>query len=168
MFTKTAHTDFGTATVGRRLFLTGAGAVAIGLSWWNVRKQAPARAEAASAGLPKIVTIVEFSDSGERKSKVSVERIVKTEDEWQKQLTPASFDVTRRAGTEHAYTNENPNNAKGIFRCICCRTGATFLLSTGRTRPSVAPHSRRRSQRSRHSWLPIKPVSSWGQLSWRI
>jgi peptide-methionine (R)-S-oxide reductase len=130
MFAKTDKTDSTPITVGRRLFLTGAGAAAIGFSWWYVRSQAPVSAEAASAGLPKTVTIVEFSDSGERKAKVSVERIIKTEDEWKKQLTPASFEVARRAGTERPYTNENPNNhAKGIFRCICCDT-ALFDSST--------------------------------------
>jgi peptide-methionine (R)-S-oxide reductase len=130
MFAKTERADSTPITVGRRLFLTGAGAAVIGLTWWYVRRQAPVSAEAASTGLPKTVTIVEFSDSGERKSKVSVERIIKAEGEWKKQLTPASFEVTRRAGTERPYTNENPNgHAKGIFRCICCDT-ALFDSST--------------------------------------
>jgi peptide-methionine (R)-S-oxide reductase len=130
MFAKSEKTDSAPATVGRRSFLIGAGAAAIGLSWWYVRRQAPITAEAASAGLPKMVIIVEFSDSGERKAKISVERIIKTEDEWKKLLSPASFEVTRRAGTERPYTNENPNNhAKGIFRCICCDT-ALFDSST--------------------------------------
>jgi peptide-methionine (R)-S-oxide reductase len=123
MFEKSEKSDFTPTSSGRRSFLVGAGAVAIGLAWWYVQRQQPVTAEAASAGLPKTVTIVEFSDSGERKSKVSVERIVKSEDEWKKQLSPASFEVTRRAGTERPYTNENPNNhEKGIFRCICCDT----------------------------------------------
>ena len=120
-----------TATdIGRRGFLIGTGVAAVGLTWWYFQRQEPQSAEAASAGLPKTVTIVEFSDSGERKAKVSVERIIKTEDEWKKQLSPLSFEVTRHAGTERAYTNENPNNhAKGIFRCICCDT-ALFDSST--------------------------------------
>jgi hypothetical protein len=94
MFAKSEKTDSAPATVGRRSFLIGAGAAAIGLSWWYVRRQAPITAEAASAGLPKMVIIVEFSDSGERKAKISVERIIKTEDEWKKLLSPASFEVT--------------------------------------------------------------------------
>jgi peptide-methionine (R)-S-oxide reductase len=111
----------GRDTIPRRAFLIATGAAAIGLTWWYVQKREPVHAEAAASGLPKTVTIVEYSDSGERKSKVSVERIAKTEDEWKKLLSPDSFEVTRRAGTERAYTNENPNNhAKGIFRCICC------------------------------------------------
>jgi peptide-methionine (R)-S-oxide reductase len=116
--------------IPRRSFLVGTGAAVIGLSWWLVDKREPVRAEAMAAGLPKSVTIVEFSDSGERGSKKAVDRIVKPEEEWKKQLSPASFEVTRHAGTERPYTNENPNNhAKGVFRCICCET-ALFDAST--------------------------------------
>jgi peptide-methionine (R)-S-oxide reductase len=117
-------------TIARRSFLVGGGAAAVGLAWWFERKREPAHAEAAAAGLPKTVAIVEFSDSGERRAKKSVERIVKTEQEWKKQLSRDSFEVTRHAGTERPYTNENPNNhAKGVFRCICCDT-ALFDAST--------------------------------------
>ncbi|MGB6667180.1 MAG: peptide-methionine (R)-S-oxide reductase MsrB [Candidatus Acidiferrum sp.] len=123
MFTKSEKTEPASIPLGRRSFLIGTGAAAIGLSCWYVRGQAPIAVEAASARAPKMVTIVEFSDSGERKDKVSVERIIKTDDEWKKLLTPLSFEVTRHAATERAYTNENPNNhEKGIFRCICCDT----------------------------------------------
>jgi len=116
---KTVHTN----AVGRRSFLLGTGAAAIGLSWWYVERQEPVHAEALAAGQPKSVTIVEFTDSGVRKEKTSVERIAKSEAEWKKQLTPASFEVTRHAATERPYTNENPNNHEpGVFRCICCDT----------------------------------------------
>jgi peptide-methionine (R)-S-oxide reductase len=117
-------------SIGRRSFLVASGAAAIGLTWWYIQKREPLHAQAASAGLPKMVTIVEFTDDGKRKDKISVARIVKTEDEWRKQLSSASFEITRRAGTERAYTNENPNaHAKGVFRCICCDT-ALFDSST--------------------------------------
>ncbi len=90
----------------------------------------PRRVEAASPELPKKVTIVEFSDAGERKATVTVERITKTEEEWKRQLSPESFEVTRREGTERPFTNEHPNGqAKGIFRCVCCAT-ALFNSST--------------------------------------
>lgn len=114
---------------GRRWFLLGSGA-AIGLTWWYIQRRAPVHAEAAAAGFSKMVTLVEFTDAGQRKGKVSVARITKTEQEWRQQLSPASFEITRRAGTERAYTNENPNaHAKGVFRCICCDT-ALFDSST--------------------------------------
>jgi peptide-methionine (R)-S-oxide reductase len=130
MFTLNDKTNSPSFLLGRRSFLIGTGAVAIGLTWLYSQRNPPVHAEAASAGLPKAVTIVEFSDEGVRGAKVSVERIIKTEDEWRKQLSPDSFEVTRHAGTERPYTNENPNaHAKGVFRCICCDT-ALFDAST--------------------------------------
>src|SRR5260370_22288990 len=92
-----------------------------------------------------MVKIVEFTDAGQRKSIESVLQIRKTEDEWRKQLSPASFEVTRHAGTVRPYTNENPNNrAKGVFHCICCDTGlfdASTKFESGTGWPS--------------SWAPI-------------
>ncbi len=122
--------DAAPSAIPRRTFLIGGGAAAIGLAWWCVQRREPLHAEAAAAGLPKTVKIVEFTDAGQRKDAVTLPRTMKTEDEWKKQLSPESFEVTRHAGTERAYTNENPNNhAKGVFRCICCDT-ALFDSST--------------------------------------
>ncbi len=47
--------------------------------------------------------------------------VVKTEAEWKKQLTPLQYDVTRKEGTEQAYTGKYADNHyKGIYTCICC------------------------------------------------
>jgi peptide-methionine (R)-S-oxide reductase len=126
--------------IGRRTFLIGTGAAAIGLTWLYFQKRESVHAAAAFLGPPKVVKIVEFTDAGERKSTGSVLQIRKTEDEWRKQLSAASFEVTRHAGTERPYTNENPNNhAKGIFRCICCDTAlfnASMKFESGTGWPS--------------------------------
>jgi peptide-methionine (R)-S-oxide reductase len=112
--------------IGRRLFLVNAGAAAVFASW-RAYRCAPVL---AAAGSPKMVTIVEFSDAGQREGKKSVDRIVKSDEEWKKSLSPLSFEVARRAGTERAYTNENPSaHSKGVFRCICC-DNALFDSST--------------------------------------
>lgn len=67
------------------------------------------------------VKIVEFTDTGERKGVVEVERVQKTDAEWKKQLTPEEYDVTRREGTERAFTGKYWNNHEhGMYRCICC------------------------------------------------
>src|SRR5277367_5760069 len=114
----------------RRAFLIGGGAAAVVGVWWLAHRHDPIHAEAMAAGLPKSVMIVDFTDSGERKGKVARDRIEKSEADWQKQLSADSFEVTRHAGTERPYTNENPNNhAKGVFRCICCDT-ALFNADT--------------------------------------
>ena len=122
--------DQNPSSPGRRVFLIAGGVAAVGLVASYFHKAAPVHVEAAAAGLPKMVKVVEFTDGGKRKDTVTVARIEKTEDEWRKQLSPDSFEVTRLSGTERAYTNENPNNHEnGIFRCICCDT-ALFDAST--------------------------------------
>jgi peptide-methionine (R)-S-oxide reductase len=83
------------------------------------------------------VTIVEFSDGGERTGTVRLAKVVKPDSEWRKQLTPASYHITREAGTERPFSGAYWNlHDKGIFRCICCDTAlfastAKFDSGTG-------------------------------------
>jgi peptide-methionine (R)-S-oxide reductase len=49
------------------------------------------------------------------------ERVVKTDEEWRRQLTPLQFQVTRQKGTERAFTGAYWNTKdKGVYRCVCC------------------------------------------------
>ena len=67
------------------------------------------------------VTVVEFSDSGEKVGPVTIEKVVKSDQEWQGLLTRAQFQVTRKQGTEPAFTGQYWNHhEKGIYRCVCC------------------------------------------------
>jgi peptide-methionine (R)-S-oxide reductase len=75
------------------------------------------------AAANKKVKIVEFDAAGVKTGVVEVEKIVKSDDEWKKQLSQLEFDVTRREGTERAFTGKlNKNYADGLYRCICCDT----------------------------------------------
>jgi peptide-methionine (R)-S-oxide reductase len=77
-----------------------------------------------------MVKIVRFTDSGTRQGVLEVHKIVKNDDEWRKQLSPVAFEVTRRAGTEAAFTGSYWNlHDTGLYRCICCDT-ALFSSET--------------------------------------
>ena len=69
------------------------------------------------------VRITSFGRNGQRQTTEVVPMITKTDAEWKKQLTPLQYDVTRRKGTERAFTGEyNAHKGDGIYRCICCET----------------------------------------------
>jgi peptide-methionine (R)-S-oxide reductase len=113
---------------GRRVFLAGAGAALGGALLWRWRK--PYVIAVAAKTEPGEVTIVQFSDAGKRLAKVKIAKVVKTEEEWRKQLPPAAFEITRHADTEIAYTGKYWNlHDTGLYRCICC-DNALFSSST--------------------------------------
>jgi peptide-methionine (R)-S-oxide reductase len=48
-------------------------------------------------------------------------KVVKSEEEWKRLLTPEQFRVARKQGTERAFSGAYWNNhAKGVYRCIAC------------------------------------------------
>ncbi|MEL7004558.1 MAG: peptide-methionine (R)-S-oxide reductase MsrB [Bacteroidota bacterium] len=48
-------------------------------------------------------------------------RVTKTEVEWREQLTPEQYRITRRKGTERAFSGELCHTYdKGKYSCICC------------------------------------------------
>src|SRR5438309_792744 len=72
-------------------------------------------------GHPRMVKIVDFTDTGQRKGVIQVEKVEKTDEEWKRQLTPEQYEVTRHAGTERAFTGKYWNNHEhGFYRCVCC------------------------------------------------
>ena len=49
------------------------------------------------------------------------EKIVKSEKEWREQLTPEQYKVTRKKGTERAFTGTYHNfKGDGMYKCVCC------------------------------------------------
>ena len=123
--------DKDTGAMRRRTFLVAAISAVGGAMLWSLRKPHVMEASAnAPAEMPKDVTVVQFSDDGKKLQKVKVPKVVKTEDEWKKQLSPNAFDITRHADTELAYSGKYWNlHDKGLFRCICC-DNALFTSDT--------------------------------------
>jgi peptide-methionine (R)-S-oxide reductase len=49
------------------------------------------------------------------------EKIYKTDEEWRQQLTEEQYRVTRKKGTERAFTGATWNNKQdGVYQCVCC------------------------------------------------
>jgi peptide-methionine (R)-S-oxide reductase len=49
------------------------------------------------------------------------DKIAKSDAEWRDQLTPEQYKVTRRAGTERAFTGKyHASKTPGTYKCICC------------------------------------------------
>ncbi len=49
------------------------------------------------------------------------EKLVKTEEEWKKELTPEQFRILRKKGTERPFSSAlNENKKKGIYTCAGC------------------------------------------------
>ncbi len=120
MFDSDLDRDDGSAKIRRRVFVLALGAAFGGDVWWSRRKTRLVRAAAAS-GPPEEVTVVRFSDSGERLKTVRVTKIVKSEEEWRKQLSPNAFQITRHADTEFPFSGKYWKfHETGIYRCICC------------------------------------------------
>ncbi len=95
--------------------------------------------------LSLIILITSLNTWGQS-SKYSV---TKTDTEWRKLLTAGQYQVTRKKGTERAYSGKYwDNHQKGVYKCVCCNqelfTSATKFES-GTGWPSF--------------WQPIKKVN---------
>ena len=113
-------TNDGSAYLRRRAFLASAAAAIGGLALWQWRKPTVLQASAAPRE-PEEITVVLFSDSGERQKTVRIAKVVKSEEEWRAQLSANTFDITRQADTEIAFSGKYWNlHDKGIYRCVCC------------------------------------------------
>lgn len=51
-----------------------------------------------------------------------MDKLLKSDDEWQKTLTPELYRVAREGGTERPFTGKyTDETAPGIYKCACCQ-----------------------------------------------
>ena len=111
------------AALSRRRFVTGASFAFAGLALAPLRAFAAANGASKRGTAAKTVRIAEFADDGRPLGIVDLPTLARSEAEWRKRLSPLAYDVTRRAGTERAYTGALlKNKAAGVYRCACCGT----------------------------------------------
>ncbi|HLZ43815.1 MAG TPA: peptide-methionine (R)-S-oxide reductase MsrB [Candidatus Sulfotelmatobacter sp.] len=103
----------------RRAFLASAVAALGGLAVWQWRK--PRRLQVAASTEPAEVTVILFSNTGQRLKAVQIAKVIKSPAEWRKQLSANAYDITRNADTELAFSGQYWNlHENGLYRCICC------------------------------------------------
>lgn len=113
-----------TLAMDRRRFLraalAGSGLLVVGGGLLAPRLFAAARTPTARPG--KVLLEI-FASDGRDLGPREVPRLVLTDAQWRQRLSPAAFEIMRRAGTERAFSGDHEKPAvKGLFRCVACHT----------------------------------------------
>jgi methionine-R-sulfoxide reductase len=112
------------------------GVVLLAAMIWVTRGPASARPSAERNQEAGMVKVHVFNRAGELVP-VEMPKVVKTDEEWRKQLTPAQYQISRGKGTERPFCGTLLDNKKeGVYTCIGCglplfSSDAKFHSGTG-------------------------------------
>jgi peptide-methionine (R)-S-oxide reductase len=105
---------------------------------------------------PSRSTALEAAEQKGTKKVDTIEKIVKSDAEWKKELTPEQYEVMRKQGTERAFTGKYWNNhEKGVYLCAACRLelfSSDTKFDSGTGWPSF--------------WKPIDPAHVATESDW--
>lgn len=122
--------DDETSMADRRRFLrfaaVGGGALALA-SGFALPRLLAAGADGDQPGLihtqPGSVLLEVFADDGRDLGAQRLPRLVLSDAEWRRRLSPEAFEILRRAGTERAFSGKHERpEARGLYRCAGCGT----------------------------------------------
>jgi peptide-methionine (R)-S-oxide reductase len=99
---------------GRRFFLKQFGVFALLLgypawAWGFVREHF------------SITLVINSSEPTKKKELDVTDKVVRSDEEWRRMLTPEQFRITRRKGTEPPFSGKHHNfKGKGVYQCVGC------------------------------------------------
>ena len=86
---------------------------------------------------PVMVNVRVFNEAGELVGPIEMPKVVRTDAEWRKLLTPEQYQIARKSGTERAFCGTLLDNKKaGVYACVGCglplfSSSAKFHSGTG-------------------------------------
>ena len=102
------------------LVLTSAAVVALYTADGS-KKVSKEKEDAVTVTNAKTVQVRFLGEDGTPTELREVERVVKSDAEWQKQLTEEQYKIARGKGTEPAFCGALYDHKKpGIYMCVCC------------------------------------------------
>jgi len=74
-----------------------------------------------AAGSAGALALSRFPLLGQARAEAHIEKLVRSNAEWKKLLTPEQYDILREEGTEHPFGSPlNHEKRSGMFACIAC------------------------------------------------
>lgn len=101
--------------------LAAAAVLGVARAGQTLAPQKPQQDAAAAAAVesrpPARIEVYSVAQGGA----VMVDRVVKSEEEWRKELDSEAFRIAREKGTERAFTGKYwDQHHAGVYRCVCC------------------------------------------------
>ncbi len=115
-------TNMDSEGLSRRLFIFGGAALVSGAVFVGLRRTTVKPALPMPGGRGRrVITVTRFAADGEPVGQTTGPRIVHSDEEWRRRLSPEAYRVLRQANTEPPFSGALLHeNRRGVFRCAGC------------------------------------------------